>query len=197
MKDKNTAGMINQASLILKKTSALLKNKERIIIAIDGRCASGKTTLAAQIKEMSDCCVIHIDDFFLRPEQRTEQRYSEPGGNVDHERFSKEVFKPLLKNIPFTYKPYDCKTGGFSLPVSVVPNKITVIEGSYSCHPMLWEKYDLHIFLTVNKEEQLRRIEHRNGKEALAAFREKWIPLEERYFNAFDIEHRCDLRIET
>lgn len=189
--------MANETSLILEKASALLKTKERVIIAIDGRCASGKTTLAERLQRSSDCAVIHMDDFFLRPEQRTEQRYNKPGGNIDHERFSEEVIKPLLKNSAFTYKPYDCKTRGFSRPVSVTPNKITVVEGSYSCHPVLWDNYDLRIFLTVEKHEQLRRVGLRNGQASLAVFCEKWIPLEERYFKTFDIENRCDLLIET
>ena len=44
------------------------------IIAIDGPCASGKTTVAAKIAEEWDASVIAMDDFFLRPEQRTEER---------------------------------------------------------------------------------------------------------------------------
>lgn len=188
---------MDETSLILEKATALLKNKGHILIAIDGRCAAGKTTLAERLRELSDCAVIHMDDFFLRPEQRTEQRYNEPGGNIDRERFSEEVIKPLLKNIPFAYKPYDCKTGGFSQPISVTPNKITIVEGSYSCHPVLWDNYDLRIFLTVEKQEQIRRVKLRNGQKSLAVFRERWIPLEERYFKAFDIENRCDLLIKT
>ena len=32
-----------------------------------------------------------MDDFFLRPEQRRPERFAEPGGNVDRERFAAEV----------------------------------------------------------------------------------------------------------
>ena len=49
-----------------------MNKKEPLLIAIDGRCASGKTTLASRIKEEINCNVIHMDYFFLRPEQRTE-----------------------------------------------------------------------------------------------------------------------------
>ena len=49
----------------------LLAEKDRVIVAIDGNCASGKTTLTAQLAEHFDCNVFHMDDFFLRPEQRT------------------------------------------------------------------------------------------------------------------------------
>ena len=40
------------------------------------------------------------------------------------------------------------------------------------------------------------RILRRNGGEKLEAFRRKWIPLEEAYFSAFDIENKCDIVIE-
>ena len=58
-----------------------------IILAIDGGSASGKTTLSDSLANIYDCTVFHMDDFFLCPEQRTQERYAEPGGNVDRERF--------------------------------------------------------------------------------------------------------------
>ena len=45
----------------------LQKEKERVLLAIDGRCASGKTTLANQLQNILGCEVIHMDSFFLRP----------------------------------------------------------------------------------------------------------------------------------
>ena len=69
-----------------------------------------------------------------------------------------------------------------------------MVEGSYSCHPELWDHYDLHIFVSVDLQEQIKRILRRNGSYA-AVFREKWIPLEERYFAAFDLENRCELSL--
>lgn len=40
--------------------------KEVRIIAIDGRCAAGKTTLAARLVKELGGDVIHMDDFFRR-----------------------------------------------------------------------------------------------------------------------------------
>jgi len=60
----------------------LLASQERVIVAIDGRCGSGKTTLAALIAKEFDCSVFHMDDFFLPPGLRTPERLGEPGGNV-------------------------------------------------------------------------------------------------------------------
>ena len=179
---------------IITQIQAILKKKEFIIVAIDGRCASGKTTLAAQLKERLDCNVIHADEFFLRPHQRTEERLATPGGNVDYERLLEEVMLPLKANRDFAYRPYDCKTGNLKEPVWVNARKITIIEGSYSCHPKLWEQYDLRIFLTIAEKLQKERIRNRN-KEMAEVFLQKWIPLEETYFKEYAIAKRCDIRI--
>ena len=172
---------------------SLHKTDSSILIALDGRCAAGKTTLAEQLRKSLHCNVVHMDDFFLRPEQRTKERLRQPGGNVDYERFREEVLVPLKQGISFSYRPYNCHTQMLKVPVQVKPNGITLIEGSYSCHPQLWDFYDFHIFLTIHPIEQLRRIRERNGAAEVEIFQKKWIPLEETYFHAFSIQKRCEL----
>lgn len=172
------------------------KDNRPFLLAIDGRCAAGKTTLAAALKAHYGCTVIPMDHFFLRPEQRTAERLAQPGENIDHERFLEEVLRPLSRGVDFTYRPFDCSRMALGAPVAVSAGGLTVIEGSYSCHKNLWEHYDLRLFLTVPPEEQMRRLVIRNGAGA-RMFREKWIPLEERYFASFDLEHRCDYSFTT
>jgi uridine kinase len=53
--------------VLRKKIDELLMQKDIVIVAIDGKCTSGKTTLAAKLAEIYDCNVFHMDDFFLRP----------------------------------------------------------------------------------------------------------------------------------
>lgn len=182
--------------MISKVTEAIkaLPKKQLQIVAIDGRCAAGKTTLAAHLKEEMNCPVIHMDDFFLRPEQRTELRLNTPGGNVDYERFLIEVITPLCAGASFHYRPYDCHKQEFGKPIHIFPKELVIVEGSYSCHPALREHYDLKIFLNIDKKKQCERIEKRGGKAALTAFREKWIPLEELYFSACRIAEHCELQ---
>ena len=158
-----------------------------IIIAIDGRCASGKTTLAKAISEQIDCNVIHMDDFFLRPEQRTANRLATPGENIDHERFLEEVLIPLSKGFPVTYHPFDCHKMGFGEEILLSPKKINIVEGSYSYHPSLRDYYAYTFFLTISLEEQMKRIIDREGVEKAKIFKEKWIPLEEEYFKTLKV----------
>lgn len=191
MKEEIILNEILTALFSLQENSP--KNKNCYVAAIDGRCAAGKTTLAARLQERLNCPVIHMDHFFLRPHQRTPERLAKPGGNIDHERFLSEVIVPLREGGAFSYRPYDCHKQELLAPVRICPEKFVIVEGSYSCHPALWETYDLRIFLTVDKDEQIRRIRQRGGESAVAAFREKWIPMEELYFNACQIARRCDL----
>lgn len=169
---------------------------ERTIVAIEGRCAAGKSTLAAHIKGRLGLPVVHMDDFFLRQSQRSEERYAQPGGNIDHERFLDEVLAPMEEGKAPAYRPYCCRTGEMGEPIAVEPSPVLIVEGSYSCHPALWDHYHRRVFLTVEPEEQLRRIEERDGPEQLQNYREKWIPLEERYFSAYKVEERCDFQLE-
>ena len=180
-----------------------LKYKDRaLVVALDGRCAAGKTTLAARLQQEwmrqngQVCPVLHMDDFFLRAEQRTLERLQQPGGNVDWERFLQEALQPLKQGVPFSYRPYRCHLGRLTEPVWVEPGPVNFVEGTYSCHPALWDHYGLHVFLTVHPEEQLRRIQKRNGADA-ATFQNRWIPLEERYFQAYQVQQRCELYFAT
>ena len=181
---------------VLDAIRSLLDRQERVLVAIDGRCGAGKTTLAARLQAELPCRVFHMDDFFLRPEQRTAARLAQPGENVDHERFLSEVLQPALRGEAVTYHPFRCARQALDEPVTVPAARLTIVEGAYACHPALWDSYDLRVFLTVDAAEQLRRIEARSGPEKLRMFQDRWIPLEESYFTAFDLPARCDMALK-
>ena len=168
----------------------------RVLVALDGRCAAGKTTLARRLGERYGWSVVHMDHFFLRPEQRTPERNQAPGENVDHERFLEQVLLPLERGEEPVYRPFHCHTQRLGEPVRVELAPVVLVEGSYACHPSLREHYDLRVFLTVERQEQLRRIAQRNGLEGLERFRVQWIPLEEGYFSACGVEQGCALTLE-
>ena len=182
---------------IMREIEDCRKSKRRFLVAIDGRCAAGKTTLASELMSRLPCNVIHMDHFYLRPEQRTKERLREPGGNVDYERLLDEVLLPLINGKDVEYRPYDCRRLDFSDAICLADHAINIIEGSYSCHPSLRDHYDLSVFLSVSPEEQIRRIRQREGDDRVADFIEKWIPLEERYFERCSVCEHCDLLFAT
>ena len=174
-----------------------MNRNQTLITAIDGRCGSGKTFLARLLAEGFDCPVLHLDDFFLTPEAKTPERLGQPGGNVDYERFGNEVLRPLTRGEAARFRPYDCGTGAYRPEVIVPPGGLILVEGSYSQHPALWDSYGLRIFLTCSPAEQTARLRRRCGEELLQRFRQEWIPLEERYFEAFAPDRQADLALDT
>lgn len=168
--------------------------KSPYVVAIDGMSGSGKTTLAKQIQEVcSDVNVFHMDDYFLRPHQRTVERMEEVGGNVDYERFMDEVIRHLQDEEGLVYRVYDCCTQTLGKEITVPWNPLVIVEGVYSQHPYFGEVYDLCVFCEVSEEEQYGRILGRNGEKTLERFVHEWIPKENEYFKKYKIKEKSGL----
>lgn len=178
---------------LLEKISVLPRKNGSYTIAIDGRCASGKTTMAKQLENIIGAGIIHMDDFFLPEHLRTKERLRQPGGNVHYERFACQVLNYLPCSKKFSYQTFNCKEMKYGAFRIVRETKWHVVEGAYCCHPSLGKYMDLCAFSDVGKKEQMARIRKRNGEEAVFAFAEKWIPMEENYFKSYSIKERADI----
>lgn len=192
-----------------------LRDNSRLVVAIDGCCASGKTTLAQRLTTDLQGDLIHMDDFFLPLSLRTSERYDEPGGNIHYERFLSQIVQPILAaRSPHIKEPpasiqetgwpvlqwnrFACHIGAFAPDLCHTLGKpLLIIEGCYCMRPEFWPLYDLSFFIKTSYEEQLRRIQARNGKKCLQMFKDKWIPLENRYFSHYHIAERCLFQIDT
>ena len=161
-------------------------------IAIDGRCGSGKSTLGEFLSGVYACPLIHVDDFFLQPSQRTPERMAEIGGNMDRERLMEEVLLPLSRGEDVSYRPFSCSEQKIGSARHLPFAPMVIIEGSYCLHPSLQSFYDLKVFVSVSPDLQRRRILERNGETMLARFIAQWIPNEEAYFDGFSIRSICD-----
>lgn len=168
-----------------------------VLVALDGRCGSGKTTLAAQLAEcFPDSAVFHTDDFYLPPADRVDGWEHIPCANMDLARLSREVLAPSRAEDAVSYRAYSCREGAYLPAKSIVSKPLFLVEGSYSHHPLLAENYDLRVFVTCSQEEQARRLQAREG-ERYPNFVQRWIPLEEGYFAQYHIETRADLILDT
>lgn len=163
------------------------------VIAIDGRAASGKTTRAMLLSAVLEAPVIHMDDFFLTPSLRTEERLAQPGGNVHYERFAEEVLPGLRADDAFVYRVFDCDRMDFHGLREIPAAPVRIVEGSYAHHPALGDYADLRVFTTVDETEQMARILRRNGEKLAEMFRTRWIPMEEAYFTACGIREKAEL----
>lgn len=173
----------NSLTPIINSITALLSTAagRPILIALDGRCGSGKTTLAAQLAErFPGSRTIHTDDYYLPPAQRVPGWETLPCANMDLKRLRAEVLNPARAGQPFSYIAYSCREGAYLPPVSCQPARLVIVEGSYSHHPALADCYDLRA---------------REGAR-YPAFAQRWIPLEEGYFAKYSIEESADLILD-
>ncbi|MCL2575663.1 MAG: uridine kinase [Defluviitaleaceae bacterium] len=187
----------NTQDKIIAKIEDLAKQQDFVIVAIDGDAAGGKTTLAKTLSEHFKCNVIHMDDFFVPQELRTTKRTEEIGGNIHYERFEQEVIIPLAQKQPVNYRRYDCSIWSYADEIIINPQKIIIIEGSYSLHPNFIDIYDLKIFINIDETKQMLRITARNGETMAQKFKQIWIPMEKTYQNRFQIKSNCDFIINA
>ena len=169
----------------------LAGDKKVLIVSIDGMSASGKSTLGCYLQQMFDANLFHMDDFFLEKEMRTSERLSQIAGNIDYERFYREVLVPVIEEGRIVYRPYSCKKGKFEEERVIDNKRLNIVEGSYSNHPYFGEAYDLRVFMEISSELQISRICTRNGEAGLKGFINEWIPREERYFKNYKVKEKC------
>ncbi len=160
-------------------------NERFFTLKIDGRCGAGKSTLADTLHRIYGCGIVHADDFYP------------PRGSdlpLDFERMNREINDILSKKVDF-YNAFDCTKQAITNQIHVDRDPFLIVEGSYSLHPSL--KIDgISVFVTVTPELQLKRLEKRSP-DKIKAFKEQWIPAEERYFTEFGTAENCDLTIDT
>lgn len=115
---------------------------------------------------------------------------------MDLERFLQEALLPAAGGETISCRPYSCQQGKL-LETRMLPDApLTIVEGSYSHHPLLAPNYDLKIFLHCRRQEQLTRLKRRESVR-LEAYLQRWIPLEEAYYRTFDIVSRCDMSFDN
>jgi uridine kinase len=181
---------------LISALDGALSKRHPVTVAIDGMSASGKSSLAALLAGVFDANVIHMDDFFLPAELRAPERLSEPGGNVHYERFLNEVVKNLEKGGAFSYRVFDCSKMDYAGEVLIAEKPLNIVEGAYSLRPEFRDVYDIKVFLALSPEEQKSRIIKRNGEEMYETFRDRWIPMENMYFEAMNIRGVCNFIYE-
>lgn len=179
-----------------------------IVIGVDGMCGAGKSTLANLIADKYGCSIVHMDDFFLPADLRTPSRLNEPGGNVHYERFITDIVQPLLDlklvfDPAFTldYRRFDCSSMTFSdqlRQINFSPEApLLLVEGSYTMRPEFIQLYDYTIFMSISEAAQAERIISRSGEAMYPMFRDKWIPLEQRYFKHYQIAAHVDFVFDS
>lgn len=188
--------LINEEELITRIDDMIEKHKltgKRTVVALDGMCAAGKSTLAAKLAERFGGSVIAIDDFHLPFEMRSEERRSEPGGNMHYERFSQEAAAYLRNGEAFSYGRFSCRDGKIVEKKTIAKAcPLVIVEGAYAMRAEFRDIYDISLCLLVSDELQKERLLAREGEEKYRNFEQLWMPLEHRYLTYYNIPSICD-----
>jgi uridine kinase len=155
-----------------------------VVVAIDGRSASGKTTLALWLAAELGATLVHMDDFYrdmpeparwlLRPAQGVEQFF-------DWQRLRREALEPLSRGHAVSYRGYDWDAGGgLSAEHHVVEAAaVVILEGVYAARPELDDLVHLRVLVDASPERRARRRLERADHQGLEA---RWDAAEEFYF---------------
>lgn len=188
--------LITETELIMQIGDMIEKCRgkgKRTVVALDGMCAAGKSTLAAKLAECFGGSVIAIDDFHLPFNMRSEERRGEPGGNMHYERFEQEVAAHLRSGEAFSYGRFSCREGKINETKSVAADcPLVIIEGAYAMRAEFREIYDLSVCVLVSDELQKERLLSREGEEKYRNFETMWIPMEHSYLSHYRIPSICD-----
>lgn len=175
------------------------------LVAVDGRCGSGKTSFAsaAWLLIPGFKHILHMDDHYLPQERRAKNWMDIPAGNMDLEAVRTQVLAPVREGRPLAYPPIlqaaaEKTTDLDGEPIETDPDgaELILVEGAYSQHPSLAPYYDYKIFLTCDREEQTRRLQKREG-DYYPTFDRIWRTLEERYFSVCGTEAAAELMVDT
>ena len=163
------------------------QHTKRLLVTIDGPCATGKTTLAGKLAGIFGAAVVHTDDYVIPHAQKTPERLAVPGGNCDAERLAGEVAAPWKRGEPVLYRRYDCRYDCL-LPEEKLPDcGMLILEGSYCNLPAIREHADIRVFVNAPWETRKERLKRRESPQSLQMFYNRWIPLEDRYFEAYGL----------
>ena len=171
----------------LDRISREMEKKQRIVVAIDGPCASGKTTLAGFLADVFGAGVVHTDDFVIPHRLKTPERLSIPGGNMDDGRLIEEVLNPWKTGNDASYRRYDCHDRRYVSAEPLRAGDMLILEGSYALLPSIRRFADVSLFLTVPWEVREERLKRRESPGSFKLFMDLWIPLENAYFVFFGL----------
>lgn len=168
---------------------------DRLLVTLDGPCATGKTTLARRLAVVFQASLLHTDDFVIPHAQKTPERLAVPGGNCDAERLTREVLLPWKQGLPAVVRRYDCSADRL-LPAETLPGGgVLILEGSYCNLPAIRALADVRLFLEASWDVREARLRTRESAASLQRFYDRWIPLENAYFEACRLPDRDCIRI--
>lgn len=169
-----------------------------IIVAMDGRSGTGKSTLAAAVAESLGATVIKGDDFYVGGSDEhweTLDAAEKVATVIDWPR-QRTLLEALRRRQPTTWFPYDWEANDGRLSSQGIvsePGDVVILEGAYTARPELADLLTVRVLLHTEVGARRERLATREGEEYRRTWEARWTEAEEYYFNlvmppdAFDL----------
>lgn len=181
-----------------------------VVVAIDGRSAAGKSTLASAVAaelgsgpDAIDVAVIEGDDFYAggTPSAWDRRSAAEKADHVIDRGRLRSVLEALRDWGVATWHPFDWDAEGWDLdpppfadePITVEAATVVLVEGAYTAHPDLDGLVDLRVLLELADEVRRGRLVAREGDDHDPVWDARWSEAEDHYFGTVMPPTRFDL----
>ena len=167
-----------------------------MVIAIEGRSASGKSTLGRQLAGRPDVALVEMDDFYRVDDQVARASYSPEDGvdrYFDWQRLRDEALVPLSEGRVATFRVYDWDNNADGDFKVVGPRPFVVIEGVYSARPDTRSIVDLVVMVDTPREVAAARQMGRG--QSATQWIARWRAAENYYFDHVLDDAAIDLRV--
>ncbi len=186
----NTRNLQSAVDTVVFEISRLLKRKNPVLVALDGRSGTGTSTLAQAIASRVEGQIVVSDDFYcggnddawsgLSAREKVEKV-------IDWQRMRIQVLEPLLAKKPASWHPLDFQpgigwTGWKEETVTLKPAPVILLDGVYSARPELADLVDLAVLVEADDEARRQRLVMREGQDFMQRWHSLWDAAEEYYF---------------
>ncbi len=186
----NTRDLQPAVDTVVFEISRLLKRKNPVLVAIDGRSGTGKSTLAQAIASRVEGQIVVSDDFYCGGNDDTWSGLSaseKVEKVIDWQRMRTQVLEPLLAKKPASWHPLDFQPGSGWVgwkeeTVTLEPAPVILLDGVYSARPELADLVDLAVLVEADDEIRRQRLVMREGQDFMQRWHQLWDAAEEYYF---------------
>jgi uridine kinase len=190
---------MDPASVLTRRIRAVAAGRpDPTLVALDGRSAAGKSTLAAVVAPVVGAAVIDGDDFYSGGSAETWDAMSaaEKASHCIDWRRQRPVLETLARGERASWRSYDWQADDGSLadpPVICDPASVIILDGAYSARPELADLFHLRVLLDAPADLRERRLVQREGEDFRVDWNRRWDDAEQWYFaevmppEAFDL----------
>jgi uridine kinase len=153
-----------------------------VLIAIDGRSCSGKTTLAAELEDALGATVVHLEYLY----------HGWDGLESGIKTAVSHVLEPISRGETATVPQWDWLTGGWGHSIEVAVPALLILEGVGAASASVREYASLSIWLDVPEADRRARAQARDW-DTFADHWDGWAAQEERLFTHEQLPGRADV----